>query len=110
MSPAVMVEPAMIKIGGVVSVKERAIVFKINPVAVVTIPDRVIIISIPGKVGFAYCGGGIIATCIDNRCRNGGSYINPGGWNTEPNTGANEYLSVTFRSYKAGDYNGGEDK
>jgi len=110
MCPAGMVETTMIEIGGVVSVKERAIVFKVEPVMVVPVPGGVIIISIAGKVGFAYCGGGIIATCIDNGCRYGGSYINPGGWNAEANTGADKYLSITFSSNEAGGYDGGEDK
>jgi hypothetical protein len=111
-----MVEPTMIEIGGMVSVKERAIVFKVEPVTVVSVPGGVIIISIAGKFCFDNIRGGIIATCIDrggsidNRCRDGGSYINPGGRHPETDTGADEYLSITFRSNEAGGYNGGEDK
>jgi len=116
MCPAGMVEPTMIEIGGVVSVKERAIVFKINPITIVPIPYGVIIISVAGEVSFDDVRSCIIATCIDrgrsidNGCRYGGSYINPGGWNAETDTGSDEYLSITFCSDEAGGYNGGEDK
>lgn len=117
MCPTGMVEPTMIEIGGMVSVKERAIVFKVEPVTVVPVPGGVIIISVAGKICFDDIRSGIIATCIDrgrridNGCRYGGSYINPGSGHPETDTGADEYLSITFGSNEAGGgYDGGEDK
>ena len=110
MCPAGVVKTSVVEVSSVVSFKERAIVFKVEPVMVVTIPGGVIIIGIAGKICFAYCGGGIIATCIDNGCRYGGSYVNPGSWNAEPNAGADKYLCITFSSNEAGGYDGGEDK
>jgi len=111
-----MVEPSMIEIGGVFSVKEGAIVFKVDPITVVTVPGGVIIISIPGEICFDDIRSSIITTCIDrgrcidNRCSDGSSYINPGCGHPETNMRADEYLRITFSSDEARGYNGGEDK
>jgi hypothetical protein len=111
-----MIEPAMVEICGVVSIEERPIVFVIDPVAIVTAPGRIVIIGVSGEIGFDNGGSGIVATCIyrsggvDNGSGYGGSYIDPGSWNTETDMRAYEYLGIAFGSDKAGGYNGGEDK
>ena len=121
-----VVEMTAIKVGPVVSFKERTIVFEVETVPVVTIPGRVVIISVPGEIGFTDCGSGIIAIRI-NRCgcgRIGGTvnngsrsdndpgcgYIEPGCGNPETDVCAYEYLCIALGSDEAGAYDGSEDK
>jgi hypothetical protein len=76
-----VVEMTAIKVSPVVSFKERTIVFEVKTVPVVTIPGRVVIVSVPGEIGFTDRGSGIIAIRIDRcgRWRIGGT-VNNGGW------------------------------
>jgi hypothetical protein len=111
-----VVKTSVVEVGPVISFEEGAVMCKVEPIMIVPIPCGVIIVGVAGKISFDDVRSGIIATCIDrgrsidNGCRYGGSYINPGGRNAETDTGADEYLSITFRSDEAGGYNGGEDK
>jgi hypothetical protein len=83
MSPAGVVETTMVEVGGMVSVKEGAIVFEIDPVAIVTTPGRIIIVGISGEFCLTHRRGGIVTPgirrsgCIDNGCgsRVGRTYI-----------------------------------
>jgi hypothetical protein len=121
----VMCEPGMvkmttIKVGPVVSFKERTVVLKVETVPVVTIPGRVVIISVPGELGFTdsrsgiitirinRCRGGRIGPTINNGCR--GGYIEPGSGNPETDVCAYKYLRITLGSDEAGGYDGSEDK
>lgn len=95
-----VVKTSVVEVSPVVSFEEGAIVFKVEPVTIVPIPCGVIIIGVAGEISFAYCGGGIIS-----------AYINPGSGHPETDTGADEYLSITFRSNEAGGgHDCGEDK
>lgn len=73
-SPTAMVESPMVEVGGMVSVEEGAIVFKIDPVAIVTPPGRIIIIGISGEFCFTLRRGGIVTPgisrggCVDRGC------------------------------------------
>ena len=104
-----VVEMTAIKVGPVVSFKERTIVFEVETVPVVTIPGRVVIISVPGELGFTDSGSGIITICI-NRCRSGCGYIEPGGGDSETDMCAYKDLCITLGSDEAGGYDGSEDK
>ena len=116
-SPTGVVETAMVEIGGVVSVEDRAIVFEIDPVAIVTTPGRIIIVGISGEFRFTDCRGGIVtpginrsgSRSIDNGCgscvcrthinvRNGDAYADVCSY---------EDLRITFAGDEAGGYNGG---
>jgi hypothetical protein len=111
-----MIEPTMVEICGMVSIEERAIVFEIDPVAIVTAPGRIVIIGISGEICFDDGRTGIIAACVyrgacvDHGCGYSGSYIDPGCGNTETNMRAYEYLRIAFSSDEAGGYDGGKDK
>ena len=76
-----MVETTAVEIGPVISFKPGTIVFEVDAVAIVAAPGRVVIISVPGEIGFTDCGSGIIAIRI-NRCGCGriGGTVNNGGW------------------------------
>jgi hypothetical protein len=100
-----MIEPAMIEVSGMISIEERTIVLEIDPVAIVTAPGRIVIISISGEIGFDDGGSGIVARGGYRRTN-----VNPGGRNTETNMRADEYLRIAFSSDEAGGYNGGKDK
>ena len=111
-----MIEPTMVEICGMVSIEERAIVFEIDPVAIVTGRGRVVIIGIAGEICFAYGGSGIVASGI-NRCwgvdyggGDGGAYINPGSGYAETDMRTDDYLRIAFAGDEAGGYNGGKDK
>ena len=116
MFPMCVVKCPMIEISGVVSVEEGAIVFEINPVVKVTIPGRIIIISIAGEICFDDGGSGIVAICIDrsgridNGCGDRGADINVGNRNTDTNMRTDDYLRIAFAGDEAGGYNGGKDK
>ena len=115
MFPPCVVESPVIEISGVVSVEKGAIVIKVSPVAIVTVPDRIIIISISGEVCFTYCRSGVVASCVhrsgsgcvDYGCRNSGAYINPGGRQTQSDMRTDHNLRITFAGDEAGGYNGG---
>jgi hypothetical protein len=121
-----VVKMTAIKVGPVVPFKERTIVREVETIPVVTVPGRVVIISVPGEFGFANCGSGIITIRI-NRCgcgriggtvTNGGGsdndpgcgYIEPGRGNPEADVCAYEHLCITPGSDEAGGYDGTEDK
>ena len=123
MYPVGVIEPAMIEICGVISVESAPIMFEIDPVMIVTIPGRIIVVSIAGELGFDNGRSGIVTPRINgsgcnigrsgriyHRCRYSGSYINPGSRNPETNMRAYEYLRIAFSSDEAGGYNGGKDK
>ena len=113
-----MIEPTMIEISGMVSVEEGAIVFEINPVAIVTTPGRIIIVSIAGEVCFTYGRSGVVTPIInrngcggvDSGAGNDGTYINPRDRYADTNMRTDEYLRITFTGDEAGGYNGGKDE
>jgi hypothetical protein len=115
-----VVEMTTIKVPPVVSFKERTVVFEVETVPVVTVPCRIVIVSIPGEIDFTDRWSGIITVrinrygygrisgTVDNGC---GRYNNDtGNRNPESDVCANEYLGITFSSDEAGCYNGGENK
>jgi hypothetical protein len=97
----------------------RTVVFIVDPIAEVTVPCRIVIISISGEISINYRsrGRGVcrtdISAAVDDRCRSNIGMRNNGQTNSDmsgADTGADEYLSITFCSGEAGGYNGGEDK
>lgn len=114
MFPMGMVEATVVEVSGVVSVEEGAIVFKIDPVAIVTTPGRIVIVSISGVICFTYFRSGVVATVICGGrcgvygCGNGSAHINTGSRDPETNMRTDEYLRIAFSSDEAGSYNGGE--
>jgi hypothetical protein len=56
-----VVEATMIEISPVVSFEERAVVIEVETIPVVTVPGRIIIISIAGEIGFKHRGSGIVS-------------------------------------------------
>jgi hypothetical protein len=123
MCPPGVIEPTMIEICGVISVESATIVFEIDPVMIVTIPGRIIVVSIARELCFDHSRSGIVPPCINRSgsnisrsgriysgCRDSGSYINSGSRNPETNMRAYEYLRIAFSSDEAGGYNGGKDK
>ena len=123
MESAVMNEPGVVKmtateIAPVVPFKERTVVLEVETVPVVTVPYRIVIIGIPGEIGFTDRRSGIITVCInrcgrisgtvDNGC--GSCYNDTGNRNPESDMCANEYLGIAFSSDEAGCYDGGENK
>lgn len=97
--------------------ENRAVVFVVDPITEVTVPGRIVIIGIPGKISIHYRCGSISRACIggaiEDRGRsnigmrnNGQTYSDMSG----ADTGADEYLRIAFGSDEAGGYNGGEDK
>lgn len=127
MFPAGVIESAVIEVSGVVSVEEGAIVFEIDPVAIVTTPGRIVVVSISGEVCFtdrrigvvaAVCGSrfsvGRIGFSVDGgrcgvyRCGNGSAHINAGSGYPETDMRTDDDLRITFSSDEAGSYNGGE--
>jgi hypothetical protein len=111
--PTVVYEPGVVemtavKVGPVVSFKERTVVFEVETIPVVTIPGRVVIVGITGEIGFTNSRSGIIAIGINRYgC---GSDHDTGGRNPKSYVCTDEYLGITFGSDEAGGYNGGEDK
>jgi hypothetical protein len=114
-----VVEMTAVKVGPVVSFKERTVVFEVETIPVVTIPGRVVIVGITGEIGFTNSRSGIIAIginrygcgriggTVNNGC---GSDHDTGGRNPKSYVCTDEYLGITFGSDEAGGYNGGEDK
>jgi hypothetical protein len=54
----------MVEIGPVVSFEERTIVFEVETIPIVTVPGRVVIVSIAGKIGFTDGWGCIVSACV----------------------------------------------
>lgn len=128
----IMCEPGVVKtptveIGPVIPFEERAIVFEIETIPVVTVPGRVVIISIAGEFGFAdswvckvsariYGSGSDIAS-INYGCRSDKGPANNGESDTDmresdagANAGTDINLGITFASDEAGGYNCCKDK
>ena len=112
------VKMTTIKVGPVVSFKQRTVVFEVETIPVVTVPGRVVIIGVSGELGFTDRRSGIITVCI-NRCgrisltvnnRCGCCYNDTGNRNPESDVCANEYLGIAFSSDEAGGNDGGENK
>ena len=107
------VKAAVVKICPMVSFEYRAIVFEVEPVAIVAVPGGVVIIGVSGEIGFAGRGSGIISAgvygCgwIISGC---GGDVYPGSGDTETYMRTYEYLGGTFGSDQAGAYDGSEDK
>jgi hypothetical protein len=60
-----VVEATMVKISPVVSFEERTIVFEVETIPVVTVPGRIVIISIAGEIGFTDGWGRIVSACVN---------------------------------------------
>jgi hypothetical protein len=117
------VEATMIEIGPVISFEERTVVIEVETIPVVTVPGRVVIISIAGEIRFEHGGGCIVAACVyrsgsdvaainygrrsDKRPANNGK---PDTCMPESDTGADINLGITFGSDEAGGYDGCKDK
>jgi hypothetical protein len=100
-----VVEATMIEISPVVSFEERTVVFEVETIPVVTVPCRIVIISIAWEIRF-------IAT-INYGCRSDKGPANngePDTYTPEPDTRAHINLRITFGSDEAGGYDGCEDK
>ncbi len=116
--PGVVEMPAM-EVSPVVSFKERTVVFEIEPIPVVPVPGRIVIVGVSGEIGFTDSRRGIVTIRV-NRCgcrriggtvNNGrGSDYDAGGRYPEAEVCAYKDLSITFCSDEAGGYNGGENK
>ena len=127
--PSSMVETTAIEVGSVVSFKEGTIVTVVNPVAIVTIPGRVVIIDISGVFGFTNSGRCIVAAAVRgslivllilidrrrflvDRCGrsvNGGRCdIHAGARDTEADVSVYVYLRIAFGSDEASGYNCGD--
>ena len=121
-SPTVVVEAAMVEVSGVVSIEKGAIVFEIDPVAIVTTPCGIIIIGVSGIFRFAYSGCGIVSAIINRSgcvfgllyidgcgggCSVGGADINMRNGYADTKMCADENLRITFGGDEAGGYGGG---
>lgn len=122
-----MVKPSAIEVRSVVPVEIGAIVFIVYAVAVVTIPNRVVVIHVPGE--FCFIDNGRRSRCIisilviisvltygsrcrvllinysrgrGRRCR----YINPGTRNAKSDVGIYVYLRISG----SGKQGAGEDR
>jgi hypothetical protein len=117
------VEAATIEISPVVSFKERTVVFEIETIPVVTVPGRIVIISIAGEIRFKNARGRIVSASVyrsgsDIAAINYGRRSDKGPANNgEPDTcmpesdaGADINLGITFGSDKAAGYDGCKDK
>jgi len=112
-----VVKTSAVEIPSVFPVEIGAVVFIIDPVAEVTVPNRVVIISIPREIVFIYDGGrslsifvlilayrsGRILFLVNYRRRGRGN-IHPAGRNIEPDVDG--YLRVS----RSGDQGTGEDR
>jgi hypothetical protein len=117
-----MCEPGVVKtptveISPVVPFEERTIVFEVEPIPVVPVPGRVVIISIAGEIGFADSGGCIVSACVyrsGSVCtgiydRRGDIY--PWCGYAKTYAGPDKNLGITFGSDEAGGYyDGCKDK
>ena len=117
-----MCEPGVVKttaveVCSVLPFEEGAVVCEIEPVPVVAVPGRIIIIGISGEIGFTDSRCGIVATLIhrrsgsvcigiDDRARG----IDPGCGYAQTYAGADIYLGITLGSDEAGGEYGCEDK
>lgn len=122
-----VVKTTTVEISPVVSFEERTIVVEIEPVPVVPVPGRIIIISVAGEFGFTngrgrkvsariYRSGSDIAA-INYRSGSDKGPANNGEPDTcmresdaSANAGANINLRITFASDEAGGYNCCKDK
>jgi hypothetical protein len=118
---AVMFKPCVVKstmeeISPVVPFEERTIVFEVEPIPVMPVPGRVVIISIAGEVGFADSRGCIVSVCV---YRSGsictgiydrGGDIYPWCGYAKTYAGSDKNLGITFGSDEAGGYDGCKDK
>ena len=59
-----VVEATTIEISPVVSFEVRTVVFEVETIPVVTVPGRIVIISIAGEIRFKDGGGRIVSACI----------------------------------------------
>jgi hypothetical protein len=114
-----VVEMTAIEVGPVVSFKERTVMCEVETIPVVTIPGRVVIVGVSGKLRFTDRRSGIITVRINrsgcgrisSTVNNGrGSYNDTRSRNPESNVCANENLGITFCSDEAGGHDGSENK
>jgi hypothetical protein len=111
-----VVKSTAVEIGPVVSFEERTIVFKVEPIPVVPVPGRVVIISIAGEFGFANSGCCIVSACVNRSgsvCtgiydRRGDIY--PWCGYAKTYAGSDKNLGITFGSDEAGGYDSCKDK
>jgi len=120
--PTAVVKTPAIEVSSVVSFEEGTVVREVDPVAVVTIVGRVVVVCIAGVFGFANIRSGIVTTvvlvvygcglCI-NRCGSGvngsRSNIHPGAWDTKADVGIYVHLRIAFGSDEASGYDSGEN-
>jgi|SRR5580658_3580391 hypothetical protein len=125
---AVMCEPCVveataIEISPVVSFEERTVVIEVETIPVVTVPGRIVIVSIAGEIRFEDGGGRIVSACvygsgsdittINYGCRGDKGPANNGESDTympESDASADINLGITFGSDEAAGYDGGENK
>jgi len=123
--PTSVVKTPAIEVSSVVSFEEGAVVSEVDPVAVVTIVGRVVVVSVAGVFGLANIRSGIVTTVAIlglvvygcglgiNRCGsgvNGGrSNIHPGAGDTKADMGIYVHLRIAFGSDEASGYNSGEN-
>jgi hypothetical protein len=119
-----VVKTAVVEIGIVLSFEIRAIVCIVPTVMIVTLPHGVVVVNIPGELGFivALVGRGDIFLVAYGR-RSGlivyGGWCNIGGsgrdiysraGDTEADVGVDIDLRIAFCSDEAGCYNGGNNQ
>lgn len=112
-----VVKMTTIKVGPVVSFKERTVVFEVETIPVVAVPGRIAIVGVSGELGLTDGGSGIVTVCINRRGGGrirgtvnngyGRCYHDTGNRNPESDVCADEYLGITFSSDKACAYNSG---
>ena len=116
--PSRVVKPATVEIGSVVSFEERAGVLEVDPVAVVAVPGRVVIVDITGVVGFTNGGRCIVAVIGGSglfvyRCGGGVNRsrcdVYPGAGNAKTDVCIYVYLRIAFGSDEASGYDSGEN-
>jgi len=104
LAKATIVETTAVKISGIPSFKERPIVSIVIVIPVVTVPGRIVIISIAGEFIFIrHCAGRIrisIRILVHGRRRR----IYRPYRNGKTNTRIHIYLRVTFDGNQAGPY------
>jgi hypothetical protein len=118
-----VVKPTMEEISPVVPFEERTIVVEVEPIPVVAVPGRVVIISIAGEFSFTNSRGCIVSVRvyrsgsdipgIKDRCRSDKGPPNNGEPDTymaKADAGADINLGITFGSDEAGGYDGCKDK
>ena len=123
MCESCVVEAAMREISPVVPFEERTVVFEVETIPVVTVPGRIVIISISGEIRFKNGRSRIVSACVYRSgsdiaaiyygCgRNKGPANNgePDTCMPESDAGADIDLGITFGSDEAGGYDGCKDK